>query len=406
MDSEISQLQPEEFDRLMERKRIEELRFQLRTESSLDRYRAALGLPPVETDTLPQDSTEATESENPKISSNLTVGQKTSSALMKMVPASCDDGVDLVDDRSRVDETALYKCRRLESEKLMKELMGIEDLNAANLDQISINQSQLSSTQSAGNLSKKNMPDMSGARRSDAIKSQLISSGTPLSDQKSLGAKLSDTSSKVATSSAAVTPTSSRQKDGPTSIWSKMRSPGHSSMSEGESSIESPLIRRRDSNKMPSLQSQSNGIDYTSDGSRASDDNQKKGGTPNTKGGATTRGVTPLREMRYEKECLKQQFKNQVDENAFRPTVDSWELLKALGASPSLKANWKSPCNTETTESKNTALPSYYDDVLIIGENKPKPVTSIDELNVPMEMRNSLRDNNTRYVTVNLCANV
>ena len=406
MDSEISQLQPEEFDRLMERKRIEEQRFQLRTESSLDKYRAALGLPPVETDTFPQDSAEATESENPKISSNWTAEQKASSIPMKMVPASCDDGVDLVDDRSRVDETALYKSRRLESEKLMKELMGIEDSSATNFDPTSVNQSQSPLAQSAGNLSSKNMSDMSDARRSDAIISHPISSGRPLSDQKSLGAKQSDTSSKVAPSSAAGTPTSSRPKDGPTSIWSKMRSPGHSSMSEGEGSIDSPLTRRRDSNKMPSLQSQSNGIDYTSDGSRASDDNQKTGGTPNTKGSTTTRGVTPLREMRYEKECLKQQFKNQVDENAFRPTVDSWELLKALGASPSLKANWKSPGNTETTESKNTALPSYYDDVLIIGENKPKPVTSIDELNVPMEMRNSLRDNNTRYVNVNLCGNV
>ncbi len=98
----------------------------------------------------------------------------------------------------------------------------------------------------------------------------------------------------------------------------------------------------------------------------------------------------------FKQGCLKQQIKDEEDDNNFRPSIDSTQLMRLLRGEPSMTVEE----NRSGSPRKSTGIPLDFDDVLIHGENAPKCFSIIDDLNVPMELRAALRNNQTREMIV------
>ena len=319
-------LTPDEFEKLMESKRIEEKRFVLGIDSHMDAYREVADLPTF-------------ESQNVTVREDCRSDSK--SYGMKMIPANCEDGVDLTDDQSCVNSERLSKIVMQKTEELISKLMMIDPPTEDTQDS-----NHYPSQQSNDGRSVNGLQVRSRKARKALPDSPSVTESKPPSEVGLFESK---------------------------HIWSVIRSHENevqtSSLSESE--IETSDNIAKDTN--------GNGV--------SGEDSQ--GETAITPGDNSNRKKAELAREKYEKECLKQQHKDRGDSNSFQTVNSTLQLLKDLGVGEAIRTKWQS--KTANAE----ALPPSDDEVLVCGDNRPKCVYSVGELNVPDEMRCSLRNNVT-----------
>ena len=334
-------LSPEEIERLMARKKVEEERFNLGISCHMDQYRDVFGLPALES----VDTAKEKDS-----SSN---ANKSKSTGLKMMPASCGDGVDLADDQSHVDNEILSKPKRAATEKLINVLMGIDPPSSAPIDS---NPRAAKYAVAGPQVSDVQVKGREGAKKPSAV---------PLLKE--------------------IEPSLSSPPVIKKTHWSHIKNQENEVQSSSLSESEIETHGGKKGSKI------TNGNGYSSDSSQADDflSEVVQGGRMNKK----SIEIAANKRLRYEKECLKQQRKDRGDENSFRTVDGSWQLLKTLGIGDAMKTKWKS--GNEFSDTRADSLPTIYNDVLVSGDSKPKCVLSVEELNIPDEMKYCLRSGST-----------
>ena len=325
-------LSPDEFKKLMERKKLEQDRFNFGHDSRKDEYRDIFGPPGHESGSveMQRDCTSDTK--------------KSKSSGVEMVPANCKDGVDLADDQSCINSEPLLTSGNVRTEKLINMLKGIDAQRPA------VEDSSLCSDK----LSKDDR-NVSNYHVKSRRTPKSLQDTPPVAENKTIPQR------------------------GPfrnENIWSIVKKQENEiqSSSTSESEIESSDRIPTDNTTYP----------VRSDHLQASA--YREVATGDEAGNRTIDTAV----LRYEKECLKQQHKDRGDENSFQAGSVTWQLLKVLGVGDAVKPRSQSNSTNDTEK-----IPVAYDDVLVSGDRNPKGVLHVEALSVPNEMKLCIRNDLT-----------
>ena len=316
-------LTPSELQKLIDRKKIEEQRFASGINLRMDEHRDVFGLPPLEDEESDADS-------------------KSKSSGVKMMPANCEDGVDVADEQPCANSEPLYSSRKESTRKFINLLKIVDP--------------QLPASQDADQHSQTHK------RASDLKEKSRVETKTAVG-----GPALEE-----------VQPYSTPGTFGNKNIWSVVKSQGNkvqsSSLSESENEVSYELPR------------DSTACEVSSEKSNV--DCEKVASADKTK-----ENKADMIRRRYEKECLKQQHKDRSDENSFQTVNSTWQLLKDLGVGNAMKTKWQSQNHSVDNGDEVSTYAST--DVLLSGEKHPKCPLSLEELNVPENMKYSIRNDST-----------
>ena len=263
--------------------------------------------------------------------------KQSKSSGVKMIPASCEDGGDFADEESCTNSEVLHSSGK-ESTRKFIDLLKIVD-------------PQLPASQDADQHSQvhERVGDLKGKSRIET---------------------------KIALEE--VKPSSTPGTFGNKNIWSLVKNQGNevqsSSLSESENEVSAELPR---DSVACGASSEKSIADY---GKMASDEKAKE-------------EKMDMIRRRYEKECLKQQHKDKSDENSFQTVNSTWQLLKDLGVGNAMKTKWQG--QNHSVDSSVEVSPYASTDVLLSGEKHPKCPLSLEELNVPENMKYAVRNDST-----------
>ena len=331
-------LSPEELESLMERKKMEERRFNLGIDYLLDEYRDALGLPRLEPeDTGKHEDAAADESESSVVNT------------ARAMPASCDDGVEFMDYGSVMNDECFSQRRAAKPEATMNKLMDKEPPSSPLTTRSRVTGSMPFDEPLSERLAKN---DQSTDQRFDVIKKTVSSSKQATGNKKDIWSRLKDQKSEGQSSSLSESDFEVRPRKAAATANDNCQSSG-------------------------SLQA----ADYTN------------GVLPSSKSIGRPRRTADNQKSRYERECLKQQLKNRGDDDTFQNRDSSWNFLKAIGVGEAMKTKWKHGNGNVSSGGRcdeNEAMPSIYSDVLVSGDIKPKCILSVEKLDVPNEIRYTL----------------
>ena len=356
-DNESTKMSQEELERMLERKRIAMKRFNLGIDSALDEYREAFGRPPPATveditdsplggtngmstpeNGMSQQKHPGSLSQTKSLDKGGTQNANKKQKTPKMVPANCGDGVNIDDDSSHVDDMFLAVNRSVESRRLLDTLLGKQRI-------------------------EEEPPGLQEIQPEDKEEAPMLKFG------KKDGQSVRSVPNGKSTGEGGATKGSL--------IWSRIKA------QDGDADISSLTDTDTDNEREKRRSRSHDNAGYMSDSSYASTERNLEN-LSQDRDVSSTHGSTPFKTIRYENECHKQHFKNKGDDNSFRISADSLELLKALGGSPAAKV-------AET-------LPRSFEDVLVSGDSRPKCSLSFEELGIPSWLRFSLRDKETKTV--------
>ncbi|XP_065064666.1 putative ATP-dependent RNA helicase TDRD12 [Rhopilema esculentum] len=350
-DNESTKMSQKELERMLERKRIAMKRFNLGIDSALDEYREAFGRPPPATVEDKADSPlggtngmsapengMAQQKHPSSLSHTKSLDKGGAKKTPRMVPANCSDGVNIDDDSSHVDDMFLAVNRSAESRRLLDTLLGKQRI-----------EDEPPGLQEIQPEDKEDAPMLKLGKKDEK-------SVRPVPNGKSTGEGGATKGSL---------------------IWSRIKA------QDGDADISSLTDTDTDNEREKRRSRSRDNAGYTSDSSYASAERILET-LSQDRDVSSKHGSTPFKAIRYENECHKQHFKNKGDDNSFRISADSLDLLKALGGSSAAKV-------AET-------LPRSFEDVLVSGDSRPKCSLSFEELGIPSWLRFSLRDKETKTV--------